>query len=118
MSRVLLSDKVEAGRVMLGDFATDHGEPEGAFHLRLKTKAKVVIMYSTGRGWDHVSASMSNRAPTWIEMSEIKDLFFAADETVFQLHVPKSDHINVHNFCLHLWRPQHEAIPMPPEWMV
>ena len=28
------------------------------------------------------------------------------------------DHVNVHNYCLHLWRPQNVDIPKPPNELV
>ena len=73
---------------------------------------------SFGFGWDHVSVSAKNRTPTWAELEYVRKLFFKPHETVMQLHVPESDHVNCHPFCLHLWRPQNEKIPRPPEWMV
>ena len=73
---------------------------------------------SSGEGWDHVSVSRVNRCPNWPEMCQIKDAFFEPDETVMQLHVPAKDHINIHRYCLHLWRPQGLDIPRPPNWMV
>jgi hypothetical protein len=76
------------------------------------------IIASCGGGWEHVSISRTNRAPNWPEMSHIKGLFFRDDETVMQLHVPKSDHVNDHPNCLHLWRPLTAEIPRPPKWMV
>jgi hypothetical protein len=64
--------------------------------------------------WEHVSVSIRNRTPNWYEMDYIKDLFWAEDETVMQLHVPKSDHRNLHPHVLHLWRPRNAEIPRPP----
>jgi len=64
------------------------------------------IIASDGGGWDHVSVSLADRCPTWAEMCEVKDLFFRDDEVVIQLHPAKANHINMHPFCLHLWRPQ------------
>ena len=81
-------------------------------------KAELTIIASSDFGWEHVSVSRVNRCPNWIEMSHVKSLFFDNDETVMQLHVPSSDHINDHSHCLHLWRPIHEEIPRPPSWMV
>lgn len=63
------------------------------------------VIASSGGGWEHVSVSRKNRCPNWPEMSRIRDLFFRDDETVVEYHVPKSDHISVHDYCLHLWRP-------------
>jgi hypothetical protein len=64
--------------------------------------------------WEHVSVSLPGRTPNWPEMDFIKDLFWRADETVMQLHVPKSEHKNLHAYCLHLWRPVNAIIPRPP----
>lgn len=80
--------------------------------------AALRIVASSDGGWDHVSMSRKNRCPNWIEMEQIKRLFFEDDETAVQFHVPPSDHISVHPNCLHLWRPQDEVLPRPPEWMV
>lgn len=76
------------------------------------------VVASDGAGWEHVSVSRRNRCPNWPEMSHIKKLFFRDDETVMQLHVPVSDHVNDHPHCLHLWRPLSAEIPRPPSWMV
>ncbi len=76
------------------------------------------VIASSDCGWEHVSVSRANRCPNWTEMSHVKALFFAEDETVMQLHVPASDHVNDHPYCLHLWRPTTQEIPRPPAWMV
>jgi hypothetical protein len=64
--------------------------------------------------WEHVSVSTRTRCPTWDEMCFVKDLFFEEDETVIQFHLAKSDYINFHKNCLHLWRPTQEVLPIPP----
>lgn len=72
---------------------------------------------SNGGGWEHVSVSPwgnKKRCPTWEEMCAIKDLFFEEGETVMQLHPPKSECVNLHPYCLHLWRPKRGEIPLPP----
>lgn len=83
-----------------------------------RTQRTITIISSDGDGWDHVSVSLPNRCPTWDEMCFVKDLFFDPEEVVIQLHPAKSKYKNVHPFCLHLWRPQKEGIPLPPEYMV
>jgi hypothetical protein len=76
------------------------------------------VIASVSDGWDHVSVSRRNRCPNWQEMEQIKHLFFNHDETAMQLHVPKSEHINCHPYCLHIWRPTDQEIPKPPPIMV
>lgn len=81
-------------------------------------RGPIKIVASSGDGWDHVSASRANRCPNWAEMEFVKNLFFGTEETVMQLHVPRTDHVNVHPYCLHLWMPHERSIPRPPGWMV
>lgn len=91
----------------------------GMFHIPSPMdRGQLRVVASAGEGWDHVSVSRQTRCPNWPEMCFIKGLFFRDDETAMQLHVPSSDHINVHPFCLHLWRPHGIAIPRPPSIMV
>lgn len=102
---------------------TGHGDDEGGFFivpspLKAAKGAVISVIASNGDGWDHVSVSLPNRCPTWTEMDFIKRMFFKDDEVAFQLHPAKQDHINIHNFCLHLWRPQSSDIKLPPTYMV
>jgi len=76
------------------------------------------VIASSGEGWDHVSVSRTHRCPNWPELEHVKRLFFKDDETAMQLHVPSAQHISLHDYCLHLWRPQDAEIPRPPGWMV
>ena len=95
------------------------GEDGGAFRIKSPTdNATLTVIASFGGEWDHVSVSHPRRIPSWIEMSHIKRMFFDPDEVAMQLHPSEDNYVNNHPRCLHLWRPQHDAIPTPPEWMV
>jgi hypothetical protein len=59
-----------------------------------------------------------HRCPTWEELEHVKRLFFEPHECAMQLHVPPADHVNNHEFCLHIWRPLDVDIPRPPSVMV
>ena len=85
----------------------------GMFKLKIKG-SPVTVIASNGLGWEHVSVSHTNRIPSWETMCEIKDMFFNDDEVVMQLHPKKENYINNHKYCLHLWRPLNENIPVPP----
>jgi len=78
----------------------------------------IAVIASSGEGWDHVSVSRPTRCPNWPEMEHIAALFFEDDETAMQLHVPATDHVNNHPYCLHWWRPHKVAIPRPDSIMV
>lgn len=100
-------------------YGVDGDETCGMFVLNgVKFKRALKVIASSGGGWDHVSVSLPDRCPTWEEMEAVKRLFFREDETAMQLHVPATDHISFHPYCLHLWRPHDAAIPRPPAFMV
>ena len=92
-------------------------EFNGAFNINFQgTYYKVIA--SNGLGWEHVSVSHSNRIPSWEVMCKIKDMFFEDDEIVMQLHPKKSEYINNHPNCLHLWKSIIGSIPTPPSILV
>lgn len=77
----------------------------GVFEIRtIKFKHPLQVIASDGDGWEHVSVSLPNRCPTWDEMTFIKSLFWDDTDLVIQYHPPKSNHVNIHPYCLHLWR--------------
>jgi len=77
----------------------------GAFTFH-RGNACLRVIASAAGGWEHVSVSLRTRCPTWEEMCYVKGIFFGEEETVMQLHPPKSQYVNHHPYCLHLWRPQ------------
>lgn len=77
--------------------------------------ANLRVIASCGGGWDHVSVSLPNRCPTWAEMAAVKDMFFKPDEMAVEYHPAESDYVNLHPFCLHIWRSQTETMPKPPK---
>lgn len=107
-------------RVRTGQFASDNTfGNNGAFFIPRNQAAPFRVICSDEFGWDHVSVSLPNRTPTWDEMCYIKSLFWDDEDTVMQLHPPKSTWINNHPYCLHLWRPTDgSTIPLPPSIMV
>ena len=93
------------------------GLPSDDGYAAVSRSGRLRIVVSWDGGWDHVSVSHPTRCPTWEEMSYLARHFWP-DKAAMQLHVPASDHINCHPFCLHLWCPQQAEIPRPPSWMV
>lgn len=105
------------GADIVNMFGTEGNHLFGMFIITVDG-AKLKIIASAVDGWDHVSVSTPTRCPTWEEMEFVKRRFFKPHETAMQLHVPLSEHINNHPYCLHLWRPHHADIPRPPSIMV
>lgn len=84
-----------------------HGRPAGLW-----------IIASDGHGWEHVSVSAPNRCPSWAEMCRVKSIFWEPEDVVVQYHPPASQYVNNHPHTLHLWRPIHSTIPVPPPILV
>jgi hypothetical protein len=108
--RKRLSDIVERNRMRNGLYASSSEDGcNGAFII---TDLKGVILRiiasdasePEAEGWEHVSVSLEKRAPDWGEMCFVKWLFWGDDEVVVQFHPVKSEYINCHPNCLHLWR--------------
>lgn len=98
---------------------TQTGYDGGHGYINFKTsKRPAVVVWSFGGGWEHVSVSFASRCPTWEEMCQAKDMFWLPEECVVQYHSPASEYVNQHPYCLHLWRPIKQDMPMPPRWMV
>ena len=115
--RAVFSERVERGRELVGAAASARGERWGRFFVRTNDGVELTVFVSESCNvipFDHVSVSTRKRCPTWEEMCWVKSLFFEDEETVMQLHPPKSEWISDHPTCLHLWRPTKEEIPRPP----
>lgn len=112
----------EKYRVKVGRFGTTQADGNnGQFKLNsLKLSMVVNAIVSDGMGWEHVSVSNPSRCPTWEEMCVIKDMFWDAEDFVIQVHPPKSEYVNVHAYCLHLWRKSgtNDFCEKPPKMMV
>lgn len=79
------------------------------------------VMATSELGWEHVSVALPmavKRCPTWEEMCLVKELFWDPEDAVWQLHPPRSEYVNCHPYCLHLWRPVSVELPRPPAALV
>jgi hypothetical protein len=118
---------VEKYRVTAGPMGSALGEPGGLFKIPRKNVMLTVLAGSAmpeesvnGQrlDWDHVSVSLPNRCPNWEEMACIKNFFFDEEETAVQFHPKKSEHVNHHPHCLHLWKKHGVEFELPPTIMV
>ena len=75
----------------------------------------LTVVWSCGGGWEHVSVSYRRRTPSWEEMCRVKDMFWNEEETVVQFHPKRSEYVNIHPHCLHLWRRCGEDYELPPK---
>lgn len=112
---------LESCRLGSGIFASTKADGfNGAFFIPHLNNSHAVykVICSDGEGWEHVSVSLPDRCPTWDEMCYVKSLFWDDHEAVIQIHPPQSEYVNNANYCLHMWRPVNQVLPLPPSWMV
>jgi hypothetical protein len=53
--------------------------------------------------WLHLSIARRDRMPTWTELTEARDLFLGPGTEAYQKLPKRSEHVNIHPYCLHLW---------------
>lgn len=110
-------------RIRRGRMASDEGNGNnGAFFVPNRPgQPPFQVIASDGAippdtvAWEHVSVSLPDRCPTWLEMCRIKALFWDEEDLVLQYHPPRSEWVSNHAYCLHLWRPVGVVVPKPPQ---
>ena len=60
-------------------------------------------IYGDGNTWRHVSMSHPNKLPSYKEMCLCKSVFIGDDKKAIQVFPEKSEHVNIHPYCLHLF---------------
>lgn len=102
--------------------STEEDGFNGVFSLPMDGEARrVCVVASDGMGWRHVSVSFGNtsrKTPSWEVMSWVKSLFWNEEDWVVEFHPAKSEYVNQHEGCLHLWQPTDQKMPTPPSIMV
>lgn len=53
--------------------------------------------------WIHVSYSRPGKMPSYADLVLVKDRFIGAARSAISVHPPKSEHVSLHPYCLHLW---------------
>lgn len=118
-------DHLEKHRVTTGHFASNPGDPFGAFLIPGRG-GKLRVIFGDGNltGWEHASACFLKPSgyrgkvravpPSWDQMAMVKDLFWKRDECCVQYHPPEEDYVNHCEGALHIWRPTNQQVPMPP----
>ena len=57
-----------------------------------------------GKRWIHLSVSRASNVPSWDELVGVRDAFFGPETLSIQVLAPRTRHVNIHPYCLHLWR--------------
>lgn len=110
-------EKTLLGLVLPGSWKkTGAFGPTGATYER---RDGLVVIETTarqddGREWLHVSMSYPDRLPAYEDMATVKRLFVGPDRRAIQVFPAAVYHVNIHDFCLHLWcclSPRGDGLP-------
>lgn len=77
-------------------------------------RKRYLFVFSWGGDWEHLSVSTPSHCPSWETMCKMKDIFWNEDECCIEYHPAKKDYVNMHPYCLHIWKPMKQEIPTPP----
>jgi hypothetical protein len=88
--------------------------PCNGVYLHVISSGSHAIRRSEIEQWEHVSVSLPDRCPTWEEMCHVKSMFWSDSETVIQFHPRKTNYVNIHEHCLHLWKRVGVEAELPP----
>lgn len=71
---------------------------------------------SDGKRWLHLSIATyppgTGNIPSYHLLCEMKDLFIGPNRDAYMVFPRKSEHVNIHPECLHLWAPVgHKPLP-------
>ncbi len=79
--------------------------PDGYAYTKLLVSLHVIETRANceGKEWLHVSVSYPDKLPTYDDLCEVKKTFIGDERTALQIFPPKVKHVNIHNYCLHLF---------------
>jgi hypothetical protein len=69
--------------------------------------------FPDGREWMHISLSRVDRLPNYDDLKHAKETFAGNHRYAYQVFPPADKHVNLHEFCLHLWVPLTGDAPLP-----
>lgn len=67
--------------------------------------------YDDGREWLHISVSRKSRVPSYDELTRIKRDFIGDDKKAVLVLPEKKKHVNIHDYCLHLFYSAENPLP-------
>lgn len=106
----LTGDKILLGDVEKFIVSNDSTVAFGGDYYDTLNNKRLNFVFSVQEGWEHLSVSMPSKTPTWEQMCMMKDIFWEEEEECLEYHPRKSEYVNIHNHCLHIWRPEVDKI--------
>jgi len=85
-------------------------EPFGSDGWRLvhKTGRGSVIVSTAnhwGREWTHASMAWQDHVPSYNDLVDLHHAVWGSEGWAMQVFAPRTEHVNIHEYALHLWGP-------------
>lgn len=80
--------------------------PDGFVFKSIDTDHVIIVTYGHAASvepWIHASIGLPNRMPTYYDLITMHKGVFGPDAYAYQVFAPDADHVNIHEFVLHLW---------------
>ena len=77
-------------------------------YAHVTTSMRVTVSLDTFEGGErflHVAVSRRGRLPSWDDLKRVKTVFMGRDVDAFHIIPRADDHINMHEYTMHLWTP-------------
>jgi len=74
----------------------------------------VTVGHHDGQWWLHVSVSRKKYMPSYEDLADAKQTFIGDAHQAIQIFPKRERHINIHEYCLHLWtclEPNGDGLP-------
>lgn len=72
--------------------------------LWLSREKRLSVIVSLDGGQLHASIAHPDRYPTWAEILSMRDWIFPAEMEVVMVLARRSEYVNLHQNCFHLWQ--------------
>jgi hypothetical protein len=89
--------------------------PEGAQRVFIRQPGPLLVMIDCtekgdGKFWTHISMSYADSLPSYHDMVSVKRLFLPGRKAI-QVFPKESEHVSIHDHCLHLWSCEQDELP-------
>lgn len=90
-----------------------------AYYTDPVTRKQYWCKFTRAKGWEHLCVSgNNNKVPSWDVMCATKDIFWEDEECCIEYHPRKSQYVNNHEGCLHIWKPIDVELPEPDPFLL
>lgn len=94
--------------------------PDGWRYLTYDRNIEILVSYAPhptdgGTEWLHASIVRADRMPDYHDLTFLHRAVFAGGGYAYQVFAPPSQHVNIHDQCLHLWG-RLDGQPVLPEF--